>query len=63
MFAHTAHLYEKEIITAKLVLCAFLTNATAQSSCYATLEADTLRIGNTRIEQVFAWNDGALRTL
>ena len=33
------------------------------SSCYARLESDTLRIGNSRIERVFAWNGGALRTL
>ena len=32
-------------------------------SCYARLESDTLRIGNSRIERVFAWNGGALRTL
>lgn len=31
--------------------------------CYACLEGDTLRIGNTRIERVFAWNGGALRTI
>ena len=30
---------------------------------YARLESDTLRIGNSRIERVFAWNGGALRTL
>ena len=54
---------KKKILLSILVLSAFLTNAFAQSSCYATLEADTLRIGNTRIERVFAWNDGALRTL
>ncbi|MBR6001787.1 MAG: alpha-galactosidase [Bacteroidales bacterium] len=33
------------------------------NSCYARLEGDTLRIGNSRIERVFAWNGGALRTI
>ena len=35
----------------------------AQNSCYARLDGDTLRIGNSHIERVFAWNSGAIRTL
>ena len=35
----------------------------AQNTCYARLEGDTLRVGNSCIERVFAWNGGALRTL
>lgn len=35
----------------------------AQNSCYARLDGDTLRIGNSHIERVFAWNSGAVRTL
>ena len=53
----------------KITICAlsaFLTvfqHAHATNTCYARLEADTLRMGNTRIERVFAWNGGAVRTL
>lgn len=37
--------------------------AASARNCYAVLESDTLRIGNSRIERVFAWNGGAVRTL
>ena len=53
----------------KITICAlsaFLTvfqHAHATNTCYIRLEADTLRMGNTRIERVFAWNGGAVRTL
>jgi hypothetical protein len=39
------------------------TNPVLARSAYARLESDTLRIGNSRIERVFAWNGGAIRTL
>ena len=54
----------RKILTATVIaLFAALFPAAAQSSCYATLDSDTLRIGNSRIERVFAWNGGAVRTL
>ena len=31
--------------------------------CYAVLEGDTLRIGNSLIERSFAWNDGNISTI
>ena len=33
------------------------------SECYASLDGDTLRIGNSVVERVFVWNDGALSTV
>ena len=54
----------RKILTATVIaVFAALFPAAAQSSCYATLDSDTLRIGNSRIERVFAWNGGAVRTL
>ncbi len=50
------------LLTISFVLFASISFAWAQS-CYAALDADTLRIGNSRIERVFAWNGGAVRTL
>ena len=53
----------------KITICALSASLTvfhythATNTCYARLEADTLRMGNTRIERVFAWNGGAVRTL
>lgn len=35
----------------------------ATTTCYAHLEADTLRLGNSLVERVFVWNEGAVRTL
>ena len=49
-------------LTVSFVLFTTMALASAQS-CYATLMRDTLRIGNSRIERVFAWNGGAVRTL
>ena len=49
-------------ITAILAFTAVSSQIYAHS-CYARLEGDTLRIGNSRIERVFAWDGGALRTL
>lgn len=46
-----------------LVLCFNTLTAQNLPSCYARLDADTLRIGNACIERAFAWNGGALRTL
>ena len=43
-------------------LCSFKAFS-ATTDCYALLESDTLRIGNTLIERAFAWNEGALKTL
>lgn len=51
------------LTTTVLTLFAALAPAAAQSTCHATLESDTLRIGNKRIERVFSWNGGAVRTL
>ena len=46
-----------------LAFSALTVAASAQAdSCYATLEKDTLRIGNSLIERVFVWNNGALET-
>jgi hypothetical protein len=53
----------KRILLSLSALFGALASLAAQSSCYARLEADTLRIGNARIERAFAWNGGALRTL
>lgn len=47
-----------------VLLCLFAAiDTVSASSCYVHLDADTLRIGNSRIERAFAWNGGALRTL
>lgn len=35
----------------------------AGNECYARLDADTLRMGNDRVERVFLWNDGHLMTV
>ena len=35
----------------------------AMHSCYATLQKDTLRIGNDVLERCFLWNGGALKTI
>jgi alpha-galactosidase len=53
---------KKILLTTLLVLFAALESVSGHS-CYARLEGDTLRVGNSRIERVFAWNDGALRTI
>lgn len=53
----------KKLSISAIVLLFALVSAWAQTSCYVRLEADTLRMGNTRIERAFAWNEGALRTL
>ena len=46
------------------LLFVFLSAVTSRAGdCYARLDGDTLRIGNTRIERTFAWNGGALRTI
>ena len=49
------------------ILTAFLWVAvesiSATTTCYARLEADTLRMGNSCIERVFVWNGGAVRTV
>ena len=49
------------------ILTAFLWGAvgsvSATTTCYARLEADTLRMGNSCIERVFVWNGGAVRTV
>lgn len=46
-----------------IALSAICSPTLAQSSCYASLQNDTLRIGNSRIERAFVWNGGAVRTL
>lgn len=37
--------------------------ASQESVCYATLQADTLRIGNSEMERTFLWNGGNLITI
>lgn len=37
-------------------------SAMAVSDCYSTLQGDTLKIGNSRIERVYLWNNGHLIT-
>jgi hypothetical protein len=55
---------KRQILTTYLAFFALAASASASvPGTYARLEADTLRIGNTRIERAFAWNGGALRTL
>ena len=51
-------------ILLSLILSTLCLSALAQAeSCYARLEGDTLRLGNSLIERSFLWNDGALETL
>lgn len=38
-------------------------SAKAVQTCYAILQNDTLRIGNSCIERAFSWNKGALKTV
>ena len=45
------------------IILAITTRIASAQDSYARLESDTLRIGNSRIERVFAWNGGALRTI
>jgi len=54
-------------ITAGIALfacCVFSNNATILADeCYAHLEGDTLRMGNSRIERTALWNNGHIITL
>ncbi len=45
------------------ILAAAASVPAAGSECYARLDGDTLRMGNDRIERVFLWNDGNLKTV
>ncbi len=45
-----------------LLLLSLSTSVSKASECYATLDGDTLRIGNSVVERVLVWNDGALAT-
>lgn len=45
------------------ILAAAAAVPAAGSECYARLDGDTLRMGNDRIERVFLWNDGNLKTV
>lgn len=45
------------------ILAAVASVPAAGSECYARLDGDTLRMGNDRIERVFLWNDGNLKTV
>ncbi len=51
-------------IILSLLTCIFIQLSWAASvkSCYATLQNDTLRIGNDYIERVFVWNNGNIIT-
>ncbi len=51
---------KRSIIALSISLAATLT-ATA-GDCYSILDGDTLRMGNSRIERVFLWNNGHLIT-
>ena len=72
MSAHS-HIYQEKNtvlnMLRKIILITFvalmttMVSLSATSTCYARLEADTLRMGNALIERVFAWNQGAVRTL
>lgn len=53
----------KDLITTLFSLLITSASSFAQNTCYARLENDTLRVGNSVIERAFAWNGGALRTL
>ncbi len=53
----------KFFVTTLLPLLIASASSFAQNSGYARLDGDTLRIGNSHIERVFAWNSGAIRTL
>ena len=51
-------------ILLSLILSTLCLSAFAQAEkCYARMEGDTLRLGNSLIERSFLWNDGALETL
>lgn len=54
---------KKYILITILAMLAAGTARGQEQTCYATLEKDTLKVGNALIERAFAWNDGALRTL
>lgn len=45
-----------------LFILSLCTSASKASECYATLDGDTLRIGNSAVERVLVWHDGALAT-
>lgn len=45
-----------------LLLLSLSISVSKASECYATLDGDTLRIGNSVVERVLVWNDGALAT-
>ena len=51
------------ILALTTILWVAAESASATTTCYSRLEGDTLRIGNSRIERVFAWNGGAVRTV
>ena len=48
--------------TLPLLLFALCPASAMASECYARLEGDTLRIGNSAVERVFVWHDGAVAT-
>ena len=48
--------------TLPLLLFALCPASAIASECYARLEGDTLRIGNSAVERVFVWHDGAVAT-
>lgn len=52
---------KSRLLTLSLAIAASLPGAVA-GECYSVLSGDTLKIGNSRIERVFLWNNGHLIT-
>ena len=52
---------KKRTLTLSLSLLGMVTQSVA-SDCYSLLSGDTLKIGNSRIERVWLWNEGHLIT-
>lgn len=49
-------------LSAILMILPVAATASGNTDCYATLSADTLKIGNSAIERVYLWNNGLLKT-
>lgn len=62
-FIHSTHEKKRAIISIVVIILSTIESLSATNTCYARLENDTLRMGNSLIERVFAWNGGAVRTL
>ena len=51
------------ILVLAFLIWAAVESISATTTCYARLDADTLRLGNSLIERVLVWNEGAVRTV